>query len=111
MPIDYWNLNNRTVNDSYSFLRIEELLYSCSGAVYCSTLGMNCRYHQVEFEEYHKQITVFTVEHLCFTSLTGCHLVCQIRLKHNRNQCIGKIHTTISYIHVYTVDIIAFSRI
>jgi len=66
MCIDYRQLNQRTIKDSYALPRIEELLDSLSGAKYFTVLDMKSGYHQVEIEEDHKQRTAFTVGPLGF---------------------------------------------
>ena len=51
--IDYRQLNKRTIKDSYTLPRIEELLDCLSGSKYFSVLDMKSGYHQVEIEEEH----------------------------------------------------------
>ena len=64
MCVDYRQLNNRNVKDSYVLPRIEEILDSL---IY---IDMKSEYHQVELEEGHKERNDFTVGPLVFTNLT-----------------------------------------
>ena len=66
MCVDYRQLNNRTVKDSYALPRIEELLDTLAGSKYFSVLDMKSGYHQVEVLEEHKCRTAFTVGPLGF---------------------------------------------
>lgn len=66
MCIDYRQLNQRTIKDSYALPRIEEILDSLSGARYFSVLDMKSGYHQVDIAEEHKERTAFTVGPLGF---------------------------------------------
>ena len=66
MCIDYRDLNSRTVKDSYSLPRVEELFDCLGGMSYFSVLDMKSGYHQVEILESHKQRTAFTVGPLGF---------------------------------------------
>lgn len=64
--IDYRQLNQRTVKDSYALPRIEELMDHLIGAKFFSSLDMRSGYYQVEMEEAHKPRTAFTVGPLGF---------------------------------------------
>ena len=66
MCIDYRQLNQRTIKDSYSLPRIDEMFDTLRGAKYCSILDMKSGYHQVEIEEEHKERTAFYVGPLGF---------------------------------------------
>ena len=66
MCIDYRQLNNRTIKDSYSLPRIEDLLDCLGGNKYYSVLDMKSGYYQVEIEETHKERTTITVGPLGF---------------------------------------------
>ncbi|KAL5011180.1 hypothetical protein ScPMuIL_011737, partial [Solemya velum] len=66
MCIDYRQLNQRTVKDSYALPRIEDILDSLSGAKYFTVLDMKSGYHQVEVLDEHKERTAFTVGSLGF---------------------------------------------
>ena len=59
MCVDYRELNKRTVRDSYSLHRIDELLDCLGGNKYFSILDMKSGYHQVEIREDHKMYTAF----------------------------------------------------
>ena len=59
--IDYRQLNERTVKDSYALPRMEEIFDSLHGAKYFSTIDMKSGYYQIEMEESHKELTAFTV--------------------------------------------------
>ena len=64
--IDYRQLNERTVKDSYALPRMEEIFDSLHGAKYFSTIDMKSGYYQIEVEEAHKERTAFTVGMLGF---------------------------------------------
>ena len=64
--IDYRQLNQRTVKDSYALPRIDEMIDHLIGAKYFSSLDMRSGYYQVEVEEDHKPRTAFTVGPLGF---------------------------------------------
>ena len=64
--MDYRQLNQRTIKDSYALPRIEELMDHFSGCKYFSSLDMRSGYYQVEVEEQHKKRTAFTVGPLGF---------------------------------------------
>ena len=53
MCVDYRQLNNRTIRDSYALPRIEEILDTLSGSKYFTVLDMKSGYHQVEVLEQH----------------------------------------------------------
>ena len=59
--IDYRQLNQRTIKDSYALPRIEETLDCLAGSKFFSVLDMKSSYYQVEVEENHKQYTAFSV--------------------------------------------------
>jgi hypothetical protein len=52
--------NKRTVKDSYSLPRVEEILDRLSGSKFFTVLNMKSGYHQIEMDEDHKQRTAFT---------------------------------------------------
>ena len=58
--VDYRQLNNRKVKDSYALPRIE--IFDCLlGAKYFTPRDMKSEYHQVEIEESRKERTAFTL--------------------------------------------------
>ena len=59
--IDYRQLNQKTIKDSYALPRIEETLDCLAGSKFVSVLDMKSGYHQIEMEENHKQYTAFSV--------------------------------------------------
>ncbi|XP_060077578.1 uncharacterized protein LOC132557106 [Ylistrum balloti] len=61
MCVDYRQMNNRTIKDSYALPRIEEILDCLSGNKFFTVLDMKSGYHQVEIDEPHKERTTFTV--------------------------------------------------
>lgn len=63
MCIDYSQLNQRTIKDSYALPRIEEILYSysLSRSMHSKTIDKKSGYHQVEFNEDDKARTAFTI--------------------------------------------------
>ena len=66
MCVDYRQLNERTIKDSYALPRIEEILEALSGNKFFTVLDMKSGYHQVEVDEEHKARTAFTVGPLGF---------------------------------------------
>jgi hypothetical protein len=64
--MDFRQLNERTIKDSYALPRVEEILDCLSGSEYFTVLDMKSGYYQVEIEETHKQRTAFTVGPLGF---------------------------------------------
>ena len=64
--VDYRQLNQRTIKDSYALPRIDELMDHFGGCKYFSTLDMRSGFYQVEVEEQHKERTAFTVGPLGF---------------------------------------------
>ena len=64
MCIEFRQLNQRTVKESYALPRIDELLDSQKGNKFFSVIDMKTNYHQTEIEETHKERTVFTVSPL-----------------------------------------------
>ena len=64
--VDYRQLNQRTVKDSYALPRIEEITDNLKGSKYFTTLDMRSGFYQVEIEEEHKPLTAFTVGPLGF---------------------------------------------
>jgi transposase InsO family protein len=64
--VDYRQLNNITIKDSYSLPRMEEIFDSLHGAKFFTTIDMKSGYHQIEVEEAHKERTAFTVGSLGF---------------------------------------------
>ena len=59
--IDLRHLNNRTIKDAYSLLRIDETLDCLNGAKIFTSLDLKSFYWQVEMEEESKPLTPFTV--------------------------------------------------
>ena len=66
MCVDYRQLNERTIKDSYSLPRIDEMFDTLRGSKFFSTLDMKSGYHQIEIEEENKERTAFTVGPLGF---------------------------------------------
>lgn len=64
--IYFRELDQRTIKDSFSLPRIDEILDSLSGYKYFSIYDMKSGYHQIEIEEKHKERTAFTVDPLEF---------------------------------------------
>ena len=98
--IDLCKLNNRTVKDGYSLLRIEDTLDCLHGAVW-----------QVELEEEAKPLTAFTMgplgfwecEHMPF-GLTNAPATFQKLMA----SCLGELH--LNWCIIYLYDIIVFSQ-
>ena len=66
MCVDYRQLNQRTIKDSYALPRIDEILDSLGGNKIFTVLDMKSGYHQLDIEKDHKQRTAFTVGPLGF---------------------------------------------
>ena len=66
MCVDFRQLNNRTIKDSYALPRIDEILDHLKGATYFTSLDMRSGYYQVELEPEHQERTAFTVGPLGF---------------------------------------------
>ena len=64
--VDYRQLNDITVKDSFALPRLEEIFDCLHGAKYFSTMDIKSGYHQIEVEESHKERTAFTVGALGF---------------------------------------------
>lgn len=110
MCIDYRELNNRTIKDSYALPRIEEILDCLTGSKYFTVLDMKSGYHQVELEESHKQRTAFTVGPLGFYEYTRMPFgLSNAPATYQRlmEECLGDLHLQICLI--YLDDLIIFS--
>mgnify|MGYP005949094595 CR=1 FL=1 len=57
--IDYRQLNQKTVKDSYPLPNIEDCLSTLSGSIYFSTLDMESGYYQVEIDPADRKKTAF----------------------------------------------------
>jgi transposase InsO family protein len=68
--VDYRQLNNRTVKDSYALPRIEEIMDHLKGSTYFSSLDMRSGYYQVDIDEPDRSKTAFTVGPLGFFQFT-----------------------------------------
>lgn len=64
--VDYRQLNDRTVKDSYALPRMEEIFDNLHSAKFFSNIDMKSGYHQEEVEEIHKERTAFTVGSIGF---------------------------------------------
>ena len=110
MCVDYRQLNNRTVKDSYALPRIEELLDTLAGSKYFSVLDMKSGYHQVEVLEEHKCRTAFTVGPLGFWEFNRLPFgLSNAPATYQRlmEQCLGDLNMKICAI--YLDDLIIFS--
>lgn len=61
MVIDYRKLNDRTIEDKYPLLRIEEILVNRGKSMYFTTLDLAQGFHQIEMDPNSIENTVFTV--------------------------------------------------
>ena len=111
MCVDYRELNQRTIKDSYALPRVDEILESLAGNRYFSVIDMKSGYHNVDVHEPHKERTAFTVGPLGFYEynrmpfgLTNSPATYQRLME----QCLGDLNTQICYI--YLDDVIIFSR-
>ena len=64
--VDFRQLNNKTIKDTYAIPRPEETLHLLAGAQYFTKLDIRSGSWQVDFEEEDKQKTAFQVETLGF---------------------------------------------
>ena len=65
--IDLWQLNARTVKDSYSLPRIEDTLDSLNSTVWFTALDLKSGYWQVNMDEASRPLMAFTVGPLGFS--------------------------------------------
>ena len=110
MCVDYRNLNEKTIKDSYALPRIEEMFDALAGSKYYSTLDMKSGYHQVDIEETHKERTAFTVGPLGFYEYNCMPFgLCNSPATYQRlmNECFESLH--LKSCLIYLDDIIVFS--
>lgn len=110
MCVDYRQLNNRTVRDSYALPRIEEILDTLAGSKYFTVLDMKSGYHQVELLEEHKCRTAFTVGPLGFWEFNRLPFGLNnapATYQRLMEQCLGDLNMKICAI--YLDDLIIFS--
>jgi transposase InsO family protein len=109
--VDFRQLNNRTIKDSYYLPRIDEMLECLSGHKYFSILDMKSGYHQVGVTEEHKQRTAFTAGPLGFWEFNRLPFgLCNAPATYQRvmEQILGSLNYNICL--VYLDDVIIFSR-
>jgi hypothetical protein len=109
--IDFRQLNERTIKDSYALPRIEEMLDSLRGNRFFSVLDMKSGYHQVEIHEDHKERTAFTVGPLGFYEFNRMPFgLSNAPATYQRlmEECLSGLNLNICL--VYIDDIIIFSR-
>ncbi|XP_076101165.1 uncharacterized protein LOC143070948 [Mytilus galloprovincialis] len=110
MCIDYRQLNQRSVKDSYALPRSEEILDALGGNTLYTVLDMKSGYHQVEVEESHKQRTAFTVGPLGFYEFNRLPFgLVNSPATYQRlmEEILGDLHLDICFI--YLDDLIIFS--
>ena len=110
MCVDYRQLNNRTIRDSYALPRIKEILDTLSGSRYFTVLDMKSGYHQVEVLEQHKCRTAFTVGPLGFWEYNRLPIGLNnapATYQRLMEQCLGDYNMKICAI--YLDDLIIFS--
>lgn len=108
--IDFRQLNQRTIKDSYGLPRIEDILDSLNGAKYFTVLDMKSGYHQIEIEEEHKQRTAFTVGPLGFYEYNRVPFgLANAPASYQRlmEECLGDLHLKICYIYLDDLIIIS----
>ena len=111
MCVDYRQLNNRPVRDSYALPRIEEILDTLAGLKYFTVLDMKSGYHQVELLEEHKCRTAFTVGPLGFWEFNRLPFGLNnapATYQRLMEQCLGDLNMKICAI--YLDDLIIFSN-
>jgi transposase InsO family protein len=111
MCIDFRQLNNITIKDSYALPRVDEILDCLGGSKYFTVLDMKSGYYQVELDENHKQYTAFTVGPLGFYEyermpfgLSNAPATYQRLME----ECLGDLHLKICVI--FLDDLIIFSN-
>ena len=109
--IDLRKLNNQTIKDAQSLLRIEDSLDCLDGAVIFTSLDLQLGYWQVEMTEASRPLTAFTVGPLGFYEcvqmpfgLTNAPAIFQCLME----TCLGEMH--LKWCFIYLDDIIAFSK-
>ena len=110
MCVDYRQLNNRTVRDSYALPRIEEILDTLAGSKYFTVLDMKSGYHQVELLEEHNCRPAFTVGPLGFWEFNRLPFGLNnapATYQRLMEQCLGDLNMKICAI--YLDDLIIFS--
>ena len=109
--IDLRKLNQRTIKDSYSLPRIEQVLDSLVGAEIFSTLDLKAGYWQVEMVEECKAYTAFTCGPLgfyeCETMPFGATNA-PATFQRLMDDCLGELN--MNWCIVYLDDIIIFSK-
>lgn len=110
MCVDYRQLNQRTIKDSYALPRIEEILDCLGGSKYFTVLDMKSGYHQVEVKEAHKERTAFTVGPLGFWEFNRLPFGLSnspATFQRLMEDCLGDLHLRICLI--YLDDLIVFA--
>ena len=109
--IDLRKLNNRTIKDVQSFLRIEDSLDCLDGATIFTSLNLQSGYWQVELKEASRSLSAFTVGPLGFCEciqipfgLTNAPAMFQYLME----SCLGDIH--LNWCMICLDDIIMFSK-
>ena len=111
MCVDFRMLNQRTVKDSYSLPRVEEILDALSGSKYFSVLDMKSGFHQIDILESHKERTAFTVGPLGFWEFNRLPFgLSNSPASYQRlmEDSLGDLHLTICFI--FLDDLIIFSK-
>ena len=109
--IDLRKLNNRTIKDAQSLLRIEDSLDCLDGASIFTSLDIQSGYWQVELTEASRPLTVFTIGPLGFYEcvqmpfgLTNILATFQ----HLMESCLGEMY--LKWCIIYLRDINVFSK-
>lgn len=112
MCVDYRQLNQLTIKDSYALPRSEEILDAfIGGNNYYTVMDMKSGYHQVEVEETHRARTAFTVGPLGFYEFNRLPFgLVNSPATYQRlmEQILGDLHLDICFI--YLDDLIIFSE-
>ena len=110
MCLDFRQLNDKTIKDSYSLPRIEELLEGLAGNRYFTVLDLKSGYHQLEVYEPHRERTAFTVGPLGFYEYNRLAFgLSNAPATYQRfmSECLGPLNHTIC--EVFLDDVIIFS--
>ena len=108
--IDFCHLNAHTKKDSYSLLRIQEVLESLVGAGHFSCLDLMSGFWQIKMEEASKQYTTFTVTNLRFFECDCMPFgLCNMQATFQRlmQNCLSELN--LIYCLIYLDDVVIFS--
>ena len=104
-------LNNRTIKDAQSYLRIEDSLDCLDGATIFTSLDTQSGYWQVELKEASRPLTAFTIGPLGFYECVWMPFGLTNALAtfmHLMQSCLGEMH--LKWCIIYLDNITVFSK-